>query len=810
MDISKFRRENVISFINLILSAATLNLLSRNFGCYSYDLMKILAFYLMLAFLVFNVYILRPIPKSMIKRPIFSIFSLSSIILSFVLLCVIKDIFLWPFSLVSLQFGVYCLSFVGKERQIEIEPIFLTSMIYSMIFYVIYTFPPFWHIVRIFSYGLTDKLTYLASSHMILGPSNSCIILILPFFIYYSLIFRKKKPLLMSILISFLAWFAYIEIYSAANSGYLNTYPDKMMFQYVAFLLQLLASFIIIFFIHPDNKEEYLMERYVKVPPKFSRYIMPVSIILLLVFSCIYFPFYYHRGGVVSVYRANMLGDWDKPNYFRFGEHARGMFGFLPDFLYASGCSVNMINGTLTKNDLIGTDVLIIINLGKELDQSEKEVIWDFVRNGGSLFVLGDHTNVGGIMFPLNDLLKEVGIAFRFDSAHPASNNWKGRIDFYNHPLSKDLDRDLTGWSIGASLDTPLTSIPVIIGRYSFSDHGNMLNAEGAYLGDYLLNEDEESGDLILAAATFYGGGKVLVFGDTSSIQNTAIAGSHKLFYQSMLWLLGGDNQNLYYLRLLSSASLFIISVLFILYLPLYRKKDFIMITSMLLIVFLLFVNNYNRISIGEEILEGKIAYIDASHSEKFNLVAFSEGSLTGFSASLMRNGYIPIIRKDFSVDQIEKSRIFVSVGPLRCFSEGEAKFIKEFMEKGGLVILSVGYTDRISVEKILQYTDMDIINMPLGSVPYTTNKNVTSFVNAYPIDVKDQNKVITIYSVKMNDDVYHIVAFERLGLGGMLLIADPNFLFDKNLEHIFEYHIGNIMFLKGVFEELREGGILI
>jgi hypothetical protein len=80
--------------------------------------------------------------------------------------------------------------------------------------------------------------------------------------------------------------------------------------------------------------------------------------------------------------------------------------------------------------------VYVVINPEASFGTVEHARIWGFVARGGSLLVLGDHTDIGGTRGPLNQLLEPVGIAFNFDSAMPldAESQWFNCIDRYPHP----------------------------------------------------------------------------------------------------------------------------------------------------------------------------------------------------------------------------------------------------------------------------------------------------------------------------------------------------------------------------------------
>ncbi len=62
-------------------------------------------------------------------------------------------------------------------------------------------------------------------------------------------------------------------------------------------------------------------------------------------------------------------------------------------------------NDTIEPADLEKTQILVLINSPKVWDDRERRTIYDFVARGGSLLVLGDHTDVFGLMRGFNSLL---------------------------------------------------------------------------------------------------------------------------------------------------------------------------------------------------------------------------------------------------------------------------------------------------------------------------------------------------------------------------------------------------------------------
>jgi hypothetical protein len=97
------------------------------------------------------------------------------------------------------------------------------------------------------------------------------------------------------------------------------------------------------------------------------------------------------------------------------------MFGLLPVYCRAEGYDFSVIDkDTIEPDDLEKTQFLVLINSPKIWGQAERRSVLNFVARGGSLLVLGDHTDVFGLMRGFNSLLGPLGIKFRFDSAMKA------------------------------------------------------------------------------------------------------------------------------------------------------------------------------------------------------------------------------------------------------------------------------------------------------------------------------------------------------------------------------------------------------
>jgi len=564
----------------------------------------------------------------------------------------------------------------------------------------------------------------------------------------------------------------------------------------------------------------------------------------------------------ILFYGRDMLGTWDIPEYGKYGREASGMFGLLPIYLTASGykCEiivddiVNFLNKTqpdilidnttqydinnssfrtidryvnitdyvdISESEFINEDILndvkifVVTNINNSFSKDELKIIWNFVEKGGSLLVLGDHTNVGGVQKPLNSLIEPFDIIYRFDSALPIDSKfrWQTSYDILHHPITSNIKNgDELQISVGASLDISYTSFPVVIGKYAFSDNGDIENEDFAYLGDYVYNNSEQLGDIVLVAGSYFGSGKVLVFGDTSSFQNSALAYSYPFLRNIFNWLNNKKTGSVELIKITLSLILLISSLIVIFVLN--KKHLSFTILPIALCVALLCSSVFNSNIIKSEKLDGEIVYIDASHGERFTLEAFSDKSLNGLILNLNRNGYLPIFNRYKSIKDLSDSKIIIFNAPTKEFTSNEVSFLKEFMSNGGFAVLATGYDDKAASQSLLNEFNIDIDGIPLGPVPYGEDvsdeyENETRFVDSWPITY-ESGTGISYYSFNFTwneDDItdYHLMVFFKHGMGGLLLISDSQYLLDKNIESIYDYWPGNILMLKNIIDEFKE-----
>ena len=746
-----------------------------------------------------------------------------------------------------------------KIKRKELNLLAVASFLYAIFFILVSSVPVFWNFIQKFSLLLSNSIGIVIGKSLSYGPSVSGFWIVIIFIIFSITLFlsyiKKRKYFAISLIGLLIGWIIFLVIMGLLS---FENKSNALDYHFYFFLICLIPTY---WFITKCN----VFKVSVKIPEikdikrkDFSKYVTILSVVFLLI-SCIFLTCYIDVEGTSSnssgkkilFYGKNTIVRYDLPEYGNYSNRSLHMFSLLPIYLtqYGYSCKiivddiVNFMNNTfpiddnisrfinltdyveliesptITRDILHDVDVFVVIAINIPFTNEEKEIIWDFVENGGGLLILGDHTDFAGIQNPLNSLLNPVDIRFRFDTAIPMNvkNNWESCYQLLHDRSIFNIKRmNQIHIGLGASLNVGLGSYPTIIGRYGFSDCGNHSNIEKAFQGDFEYNEGEQIGDVILAAYTYYGNGRVYVFGDTDPFKGDSLALTMPMIDGIFSWLDGNNISIVNYT--LVSLSFFFLGAALIIYFYFKKNQVHFVLLPLTVCMGLIFSCTINPLIIGENECHGNIVYIDSTHVERFNIAFYKNDSLTGLMINLMRNNYLPLILTDFSKEKIKKAEMIIFNAPTKIFTYDEVKFLKQYIYDGGLVILATGYEDKGASMPLLSEFSRDIYEIPLGPVPYVEDNsdlylNEPRFVDVWPIKFTDENynssEFEHFYNFEIFGEKYVLVNFTRYGKGGFLFICDSQFLLDKNIESLYEVWPGNILFIKNIITELKSKGIL-
>lgn len=192
-----------------------------------------------------------------------------------------------------------------------------------------------------------------------------------------------------------------------------------------------------------------------------------------------------------------------------------------------------------TDSLLATTDVLILKTPTRPYDNAEVEAVIRFVRRGGGLWLIGDHTNIFGMSTNLNRVARRFGIRYHPDALIDLTT--LGRQLFMRprllaHPVVRHVPPLLMATS--CSMSGPPGGQPVMIGRSLLADRSDY--AVNSFFGDFLPDPSEPFGNMLQSVATTYGRGRVLGFSDSTIFSNffMFIRGKPELALGSVAWLM--------------------------------------------------------------------------------------------------------------------------------------------------------------------------------------------------------------------------------------------------------------------------------
>jgi len=508
---------------------------------------------------------------------------------------------------------------------------------------------------------------------------------------------------------------------------------------------------------------------------------------------------------------ANARGrlDWQRPQYGRYGRQAAGMFGMLPDLVQSLGGDFH-VTASWNEAALSNADAVVLLHPTSELTAEESRRILDYVRRGGSLLVVAEpQIRVGDEVSAHNRLLRETSIAVRRDVIAPATQDWQHALLLASHPITAGMGRRHSDCFTngGSSLEVHWPARPLIVGRWGWSDPGS----DALWTGVHRFEQGERLGDLVLAAEQRYGRGRVLVLGDGYSLTNEGLVRGHVLIGRMLHYLVQGTgNPQSRGRQLLTFVLLVALSTLVA------RSPDprRLIWTPMLLALALAVCQQTSRIAtrvvpdgrlrIGEgSRVPSRLAYIDASHGESYSDSPWAFDGIDGLALTLMRKDLLTLTLPQLTRERLDRAGVFVSVGPSRSFSASEQQMLVDFVERGGLLLCTVGAEEAAASQPLLARFGIRVPRSPVATgieqrepepmgrlravylriqQPDGSTDDVgVNFFAGWPIELLSGDGEVLVYG--KNDQP--LVVRRNFGRGSVIVMGDTGFAMNKNLEYV-------------------------
>jgi hypothetical protein len=436
------------------------------------------------------------------------------------------------------------------------------------------------------------------------------------------------------------------------------------------------------------------------LPQPFWRVVLPTGLLFAAAGFLLIGSYAFHdpgtrKGGRVMIDEYHSQWEWttralDKEWYGRDSGYNYYCLGTYLDVFY----EVDIRQTPFDRGDLSDYDVLIIKTPTKMYTADELDAIEDFVREGGGLFLIGDHTNVFGTSTYLNPIASMFGLQFRHDSQYDLDTGGLTLIDkprVLAHPVLADLPYFL--FATSCTLEPGLLSENVIIGS-------GMRALEVDYSQTSYFPEKRRNafpyGYFIQQAGKKYGRGRVLAFTDSTTFSNffMFVTGKPELLIGSVEWL-NRENR----LRLLNVVLFFAGVVVAVIVSWIVRRAKFNEPAFALAYVafgiclgiaaFDSFTNNaYAPPTPKREYVsvcfEDEHSNIDLPTR---NLVPRSPEAYHTFFTWTQRLGYVPSLNHRIE-DCFTKADMLVIVNPVKRFTIEEVDSTYAFVANGGSLLL--------------------------------------------------------------------------------------------------------------------------
>ena len=357
------------------------------------------------------------------------------------------------------------------------------------------------------------------------------------------------------------------------------------------------------------------------------------------------------------------------------------------------------INNSLNSGLLNNYDILILKCPTNSYSNNEVKAIVDFVDNGGGLYLIGDHTNVFGMNYYLNQISENFGITFNTDATYELDT---GKLSVYkpdsmfSHPVVQNIEE--FDFLTSCTLSAPLTSENVIVGYGLMSEPGTYSTEN--FFRESVKSPDMDFGLILQVAGLKYGKGRILAFTDSTCLSNFCVfMDGYQSFNLGTIEYLNRINAYSYLNMVFGGIS--ITSLVLFVYL-LRKENKTILIFLFLLVGLLTFsvagpaFSNFNKVNYPLPNAHSDYTKIcfDQEHSDF--IISPSSSTYSMYSSNYFFNtffvwtqrvGGFPSLEKTFN-DAIDKGNVVVIINPIKSFEDKEVDVLKEYINDGGNVLL--------------------------------------------------------------------------------------------------------------------------
>jgi hypothetical protein len=365
-------------------------------------------------------------------------------------------------------------------------------------------------------------------------------------------------------------------------------------------------------------------------------------------------------------------------------------------------------------------DILILKNPTSPYLKTEIMAIRDFVRKGGGLYLMGEHTNVFGNSTYINPIAEEFGFSFRYDVIFDIEHKFEQLYyppRLLPHPVAQHLPYFC--FKVSCSIQ-PVSSRcePIIISRGAKAQ--DIYYPSGNFYPPVKDHTYMPFGAFLQMAGIKQGKGRVLGFSDSTTYSNfeAFIAGKPELLLSALSWLNRENRWNWLHFLFLTLAT-----VCFLLGIRTLQKEKRTVPFYLWLVVLAAFSLSCGLITCqflsyksyplpNPRIPYTKVVFEQEHGDYELPLKGFTkerERSYEVFYQWVLRVGYYPFTGKTLEED-MHGASILIIINPDKPFSPDELDLLRDYLQKGGKLLLMDGVTNQSSTAgTLLSYFGMKI-----------------------------------------------------------------------------------------------------
>jgi len=423
-------------------------------------------------------------------------------------------------------------------------------------------------------------------------------------------------------------------------------------------------------------------------------------------------------------------------------------YNYYADYDYLSHFyETGRLEEPITTTTLTACDVLVIKIPTRRFDDVETKTIARFVREGGGLFLIGEHTNVFGSGVYINPIARSFGFEYRFDCLFDTARKFE---ELYRpprllpHPIVQNFPfllfevscsiKPLSCWGEPIIIGTCLKALPIDYHAPNFYPQ-------------VVDRSDMDLGPFVQMWGTNYGKGRVVGFSDSTCFSNFCAfqPGKSELLLATIEWLNHRNSWGWWKVvwAALGAGFLLLTIVLVV------RSNDAVRAASVVVFVvagavpLLAFgARQINREVCALPQPQSKVVrfYFEQGHCD-YDLPI--EGFVTQPSRSydvfyqwVLRLGDFPSVGR--SVEECTSAAdAIVLIRPNREFSQKEIEELKAFVGRGGgLLVLDNPGLPEVAVQPLLRAFDLNVAREGQPCIGEVRATDGTTFTveSAWPI----------------------------------------------------------------------------